>query len=72
MMILDDSFANRKAETRAMRFAMSGEGLEQVVRYFRRDAQTAILDFGDYFSPGGMNSQRNFSAIGHRVGCVMD
>src|SRR5438067_1097233 len=45
VMIVHNFFADRQAETGALRFAMSGERLEQAGSDFRGDAFAAVLNF---------------------------
>src|SRR5947208_2719085 len=61
MMVVDDPFADRETQTRAVRFAMRGEGLEQLIGNLRRDPRASVLDFSDHFLPVGNHAQQDFA-----------
>ena len=66
-MILDDAFANGKAEARAVRLAVRGKGIEQMVGDLRRNALPDVLDFRDNLLLGGLEPQDDLAAFRHGI-----
>src|SRR5262249_32328834 len=65
VMVLDDAFANGKAEPRAMCFAVRSERLEQFPIHFGGDALPAVFDLGDDFSWSFQQADADLAAIRH-------
>ena len=71
-MILDDFFADGQAEAGAVRLAVRGEGLEQLVRDFRGNAGAGVLDFDEDFAVAGFEPQKNLAAFVQKITGVAD
>src|SRR4051812_43963550 len=60
--VLDDFLADGQAEAGAVRLAVRGEGTEEGLRDFRRDAATGILDLDPQFVSLGREAQQDAAA----------
>src|SRR5262249_37551284 len=72
LVIFDDALANRQSEPGAMRFAVGGEGLEQLAGDRRGDARAAILNFGDHLAVADHDPKQDLSPFRHGIGRIMN
>src|SRR5438477_7182230 len=70
--VFDNLPANGKAESGALRPAVSGEGLEQARHYLRRNTSASIFDFRDHLLVRLPEAKSDRAAVGHRVTGVVN